>query len=307
MCGERKCNVTESAKIWYNISPMEKINTAQAKASVLAEALPYIQDFRNSTVLVKIGGSVMEVEENLDSLMDDIAFMDAVGMKVVIVHGGGKAISRAIKESGHEPKFVDGLRVTDAETMEIVRKTLNNVVNPDIVSRLCDKGANAKPLHGNWLFNARRITNPDRGYVGEVVSTNIRAVVEMLDAGIIPVVTPLGTGEEDKHLYNINADFAAAALAKTLKVRKFALVSDVPGLLRDPNDQSSLLSTLHLSDIEILKADGTISGGMLPKIVSCEDAILNGVKKVHLVDGRMAHSLLLEIFTREGVGTEIIQ
>jgi acetylglutamate kinase len=286
---------------------MEKINTAQAKASVLAEALPYIQDFRNSTVLVKIGGSVMEVEENLDSLMDDIAFMDAVGMKVVIVHGGGKAISRAIKESGHEPKFVDGLRVTDAETMEIVRKTLNNVVNPDIVSRLCNKGANAKPLHGNWLFNARRITNPDRGYVGEVVSTNIRAVVEMLDAGIIPVVTPLGTGEEDKHLYNINADFAAAALAKTLKVRKFALVSDVPGLLRDPNDQSSLLSTLHLSDIEILKADGTISGGMLPKIVSCEDAILNGVKKVHLVDGRMAHSLLLEIFTREGVGTEIIQ
>lgn len=265
MCGECKCNVTESAKIWYNISPMEKINTAQAKASVLAEALPYIQDFRNSTVLVKIGGSVMEVEENLDSLMDDIAFMDAVGMKVVIVHGGGKAISRAIKESGHEPKFVDGLRVTDAETMEIVRKTLNNVVNPDIVSRLCDKGANAKPLHGNWLFNARRITNPDRGYVGEVVSTNIRAVVEMLDAGIIPVVTPLGTGEEDKHLYNINADFAAAALAKTLKVRKFALVSDVPGLLRDPNDQSSLLSTLHLSDIEILKADGTISGGMLPK------------------------------------------
>jgi acetylglutamate kinase len=191
--------------------------------------------------------------------------------------------------------------------MEIVRKTLNNIVNPDIVSRLCDKGANAKPLHGNWLFNARRITNPDRGYVGEVVSTNIRAVVEMLDAGIIPVVTPLGTGEEDKHLYNINADFAAAALAKTLKVRKFALVSDVPGLLRDPNDQSSLLSTLHLSDIEILKADGTISGGMLPKIVSCEDAILNGVKKVHLVDGRMAHSLLLEIFTREGVGTEIIQ
>ena len=304
---ERKCNVTESAKIWYNIFPMEKINTAQAKASVLAEALPYIQDFRNSTVLVKIGGSVMEVEENLDSLMDDIAFMDAVGMKVVIVHGGGKAISRAIKESGHEPKFVDGLRVTDAETMETVRKTLNNVVNPDIVSRLCNKGANAKPLHGNWLFNAKRITNPDRGYVGEVVSTNIRAVVEMLDAGIIPVVTPLGTGEEDKHLYNINADFAAAALAKTLKVRKFALVSDVPGLLRDPNDQSSLLSTLHLSDIEILKADGTISGGMLPKIVSCEDAILNGVKKVHLVDGRMAHSLLLEIFTREGVGTEIIQ
>ena len=286
---------------------MEKIDTAQAKAAVLTEALPYVQDFRGSTVLVKVGGSVMEVEENLDLLMDDIAFMEAVGMKVVIVHGGGKSISKAIKMSGHEPKFVDGLRVTDETTMEIVRKTLNNVVNPDLVARLCSKGANAKPLHGNWLFSARKIENPDRGYVGEVVDVKIRAVAEMLDAGIIPVVTPLGTGVDDNHLYNINADYAAAALAKALKVRKFALVSDVPGLLKNPEDPSTLLSTLHLGDVGILKADGTISGGMLPKIESCEDAILQGVKKVHLVDGRMAHSLLLEIFTREGVGTEITE
>jgi acetylglutamate kinase len=286
---------------------MERIDTAQAKAAVLTEALPYVQDFRGSVVLVKVGGSVMEVEENLDLLMDDIAFMDAVGMKVVIVHGGGKAISKAIKMSGHEPKFVDGLRVTDEETMEIVRKTLNNVVNPDLVSRLCSKGANAKPLHGNWLFTARKIANPDRGYVGEVVDVKARAVVEMLDAGIIPVVTPLGTGVEDGHLYNINADYAAAALAKALKVRKFALVSDVPGLLKNPEDPSTLLSTLRLDAVAMLKADGTISGGMLPKIESCEDAIRQGVKKVHLVDGRMAHSLLLEIFTREGVGTEITQ
>jgi acetylglutamate kinase len=286
---------------------MEKLDTAQAKASVLTEALPYIQSLRGAVVLVKVGGSVMESEENLDLLMDDIAFMDAVGMKVVIVHGGGKAISKAIKMSGHEPKFVDGLRVTDGETMEIVRKTLNNVVNPDIVARLCAKGANAKPLHGNWLFAARKITAPDRGYVGEVAGVTLRAVVEMLDAGIVPVVTPLGTGVEDGHLYNINADYAAAALAKALKVRKFALVSDVPGLLRNPDDPSTLLSTLHLGDIERLKADGVISGGMLPKIESCEDAIREGVSKVHLVDGRMAHSLLLEIFTREGVGTEITQ
>jgi acetylglutamate kinase len=286
---------------------MERIDTAQAKAAVLTEALPYVQDFRGSVVLVKVGGSVMEVEENLDLLMDDIAFMDAVGMKVVIVHGGGKAISKAIKMSGHEPKFVDGLRVTDEETMEIVRKTLNNVVNPDLVSRLCSKGANAKPLHGNWLFTARKIANPDRGYVGEVMDVKARAVVEMLDAGIIPVVTPLGTGVEDGHLYNINADYAAAALAKALKVRKFALVSDVPGLLKNPEDPSTLLSTLRLDAVAMLKADGTISGGMLPKIESCEDAIRQGVKKVHLVDGRMAHSLLLEIFTREGVGTEITQ
>ena len=286
---------------------MAKIDTAQAKADVLTEALPYIQDFNGSIVLVKVGGSVMESDENLDSLMDDIAFMRAVGMKVVIVHGGGKAISKAIKMSGHEPKFVSGLRVTDEETMEIVRKTLNNVVNPDLVARLCNRGANAKPLHGNWLFSATKITEPDRGYVGEVVEVSSRSVEEMLDAGIIPVVTPLGTGVEDGHLYNINADYAAAALAKKLKARKFALVSDVPGLLKDPEDPETLLSTLHLADIDELIRSGVISGGMLPKIESCKDAIRYGVKKVHLVDGRMEHSLLLEIFTRQGVGTEITE
>ena len=159
---------------------MEKLDTAQAKAAVLTAALPYIQDFRGSVVLIKLGGSVMEVEENLESLMDDIAFMNAVGIKVVIVHGGGKAITKAIKMSGHTPAFVGGLRVTDEPTMEIVRKTLNNVVNPDIVARLCNRGANAKPLHGNWIFGAKRIADPDRGYVGEVVRVTARAVVEML-------------------------------------------------------------------------------------------------------------------------------
>jgi len=265
-----------------------------AKAAVLTEALPYFIDFRGSVVLVKLGGSVMEVEENLDSLMNDIAFMRAVGIKVVIVHGGGKAISKAIKESGHEPLFVEGQRVTDEPTMEIVR-------------RLLAKGVNARPIHGNWIFGAKKIEKPDRGYVGEVKNVDARAVREMLDAGIIPVVTPLATGIDDSHLYNINADLAAAALAKELKVRKFALVSDVPGLLRDPADPATLLSTLHLKSVEQLKAEGSISGGMLPKIESCEDAIRAGVKKVHLVDGRMPHSLLLEIFTRDGVGTEITE
>ena len=283
------------------------MDTAVAKAAVLTEALPYIRDFHGSVVLVKLGGSVMESEANLDSLMDDIAFMRVVGMKVVIVHGGGKAISKALKESGHEPKFVDGLRVTDEVTMEVVRRTLNNVVNPDLVSRLQKRGANARPIHGNWVFGARKIETPDRGYVGEVVSADTRAVCEMLDAGIIPVVTPLGTGVKDSHLYNINADFAAAALAKALKVRKFALVSDVPGILKDASDPSTLFSTLHLKDLSTLKKEGVISGGMLPKVESCADAIKSGVKKVHLVDGRMAHSLLLEIFTREGVGTEITE
>ena len=278
-----------------------------AKAAVLTEALPYILDFRGSVVLVKVGGSVMEGEEALSSLMDDISFMRAVGMKIVIVHGGGKAISRAIKESGHEPRFVDGQRVTDEQTMEIVRRTLNNVVNPDIVRRLTERGVNAKPLHGNWMFTARRITSPNRGYVGDIVAVDTRAVSEMLDAGIIPVVTPVATGVDDAHLYNVNADVAAAALAKELKVRKFALVSDVAGLMKDPNDPGTLFSTLHVSDIARLREDGTISGGMIPKMDSCVGAIRAGVRKVHLVDGRMAHSLLLEIFTREGVGTEITE
>ena len=283
---------------------MQNTDKAIAKAAVLTEALPYIQDFCGSTVLVKVGGSVMESEDNIVSLLGDIAFMDAVGMKVVVVHGGGKAISRALKESGIEPKFVDGLRVTDEPSMEIVRHTLNNVVNADLVRKLQSLKTNARPVHGNWMFTAEKIAMPDRGYVGEPVDVDTRIVNEMLDAGIVPVVTPLGTGR-DGHLYNVNADSAAAALAKALKVRKFAVVSDVPGLMRDPSDPGTLLPTLHLSSVARLKKEGVISGGMLPKIEGCEDAIRAGVKKVHLVDGRMPHSLLLEIFTREGVGTEI--
>lgn len=283
---------------------MEKLDLAMHKAAVLTEALPYIQDFCGSTVLVKVGGSVMESEANLVSLLADIAFMDAVGMRVVLVHGGGKAISRALRESGHEATFVDGLRVTDEPTMEIVRRTLNNVVNADLVRRLQAFKTNARPLHGNWMFTAEKITTPDRGFVGEPVAVDTRAALEMLDAGIVPVVTPLGTGR-DGHLYNVNADSAASALAKALKVEKFVVVSDVPGLLRDPSDPTTLMTTLRLSDVARLKDEGVIAGGMLPKIEGCEDAIRAGVHKVQLVDGRMPHSLLLEIFTREGVGTEI--
>ncbi len=288
------------------------MNEAMAKAQVLVEALPYIQEFSGETVLVKVGGSVMEDSDRLQSLLADISFLDTVGMKVVVVHGGGKAISAAIKESGMEPRFVGGLRVTDEKTMEIVRRTLNNVVNADLLRRLQELGANARPLHGNWIFTAKKsmALDPetrrplDRGFVGEPVSVDLRPVRQMLDAGIMPVVTPLGTGR-DNHLYNINADVAAAALAKALKVRKFAIVSDVPGLLMDPADPSTLLGTLKVSSIAKLKETGVISGGMLPKIDSCVDAIRAGVRKVHLVDGRMPHSLLLEVFTKQGVGTEI--
>jgi acetylglutamate kinase len=231
----------------------------------------------------------------------------AEGAKVVVADVQDELLAATTAELEGQGEVI-GARgdVTDAASMEIVRRTLNNEVNTDLVRRLQNTKTNARPVHGNWMFAAEKIESPDRGFVGEPVGVDLRIVNEMLDAGIMPVITPIATGA-DGQLYNVNADSAAAFLAKELKVRKFALVSDVPGLLRDPEDPASLMSTLKLSDVAALKADGTISGGMLPKIEGCERAIEAGVKKVHLVDGRMPHSLLLEIFTREGVGTEITE
>jgi acetylglutamate kinase len=283
------------------------------KAAALVEALPYIQDFKGSVVLVKVGGSVMEVAPNLESLLTDIAFMNAVGIKTVLVHGGGKAISRGMEAAGIPPLFVQGLRVTTEETVRVVERVLKDEVNADVVRLLQKHSANARPLHGDWIFGVRRKTGQDPatggaldwGYVGEPVSVDTRPVAEMLDAGIVPVVTPLGTGADGK-VYNVNADTAAAALAKAMKVRKLAFISDVPGLLMDVNDPASLLATLRTGSVCRLKEAGVVGGGMLPKLDSCVEAIRAGVGKVHLVDGRMPHSLLLEIFTKNGVGTEII-
>ena len=283
------------------------------KAAALTEALPYIQDFKGSVVLVKVGGSVMEVPENLESLLIDIAFMNAVGVKTVLVHGGGKAISRGMEAAGIPPLFVMGLRVTTEETVRVVERVVKGEVNANVVRLLQKHSANARPLHGDWIFSVCKKTgkNPetgafvDWGYVGEPVAVDTRPVVEMLDAGIVPVVTPLGTGPDGK-MYNVNADTAAAALAKAMKVRKLAFISDVPGLLMDVNDPSSLLATLRVGSVCKLKETGIVGGGMLPKLDSCVEAIQAGVGKVHLVDGRMPHSLLLEIFTKKGVGTEII-
>ena len=283
------------------------------KASVLIEALPYIQDFKGSIVLVKVGGSVMEVPENLESLLTDIAFMNAVGMKTVLVHGGGKAISRGMEAAGIPPLFVMGLRVTTEDAVRVVERVIKNEVNANVVSLLQKHRANARPLHGDWIFGVEKKFGKDPvsgavidwGYVGEPVSVDTRPVLEMLDAGIVPVITPLGTGPDGK-LYNVNADTAAAALAKAMKVRKLALITDLPGLLMDVNDPASLLATLRVGSVRKLKEAGVVGGGMLPKLDSCVEAIRAGVGKVHLVDGRMPHSLLLEIFTKNGVGTEII-
>ncbi|MDD2455992.1 MAG: acetylglutamate kinase [Kiritimatiellae bacterium] len=283
------------------------------KAAVLTEALPYIQDFKGSLVLVKVGGSVMEVPENLESLLIDIAFMSAVGMKTVLVHGGGKAISRGMDRAGIKTDFVMGLRVTTGAAIRVVERVLKREVNANVVALLQKHKARARPLHGDWIFKVEKRTgkNPetgaaiDWGYVGEPADVDVLPVLEMTGAGIIPVVTPLGSGTEGD-IYNINADTAAAALAKALKVRKLAFISDVPGLLMDVNDPASLLKTLTVGSVGRLKESGVVGGGMLPKLDSCVEAIKAGVGKVHLVDGRMPHSLLLEIFTKQGVGTEII-
>ena len=283
------------------------------KAAVLIEALPYIQDFKGAVVLVKVGGSVMEVPENLEGLLTDIAFMNAVGMKVILVHGGGKAISRGMERAGIVPQFVMGLRVTTEAAVKVVEQVITHEINANVVGLLQKHGANARPLHGDWIFTVEKKTGRDPetgeavdwGYVGEPVGVDTQPVREMLDAGLIPVVTPLGCGAEDAKTYNVNADTAAAALARALRVRKLAFISDVPGLLLDMNDPSSRLASLRVSSVERLKADGVVGGGMLPKLDSCVEAIRAGVGKVHLVDGRMPHSLLLEIFTKQGVGTEI--
>jgi acetylglutamate kinase len=283
------------------------------KAATLIEALPYIQDFRGAVVVVKVGGSVMEDGGALERLLTDVAFMSTVGMKVVLVHGGGKAISRAMERSGIGPRFVQGLRVTCDKTIAVVEEVLKREVNAEVVRLLRAHRANARPLHGDWIFTVARKSGVDPqsgaaldwGYVGEPVSVDTHTVAEMLDAGLVPVVTPLGVAA-DGLLYNMNADTAAAALARAMRARKLAFVSDVPGLLRDVADPASLISTLTVGQAAALRRDGVVGGGMLPKLESCVDAIRAGVGKVHLIDGRMPHSLLLEIFTKKGVGTEIV-
>jgi acetylglutamate kinase len=283
------------------------------KADVLIEALPYIQRFRDAIIVVKFGGSAMEIREHCESILQDVAFMECAGMLPVIVHGGGKAISRAMKEKGIEPRFLKGLRVTCERSIQVVREVMNTSINPDIVATLRKHGARAEGLHGEDIFTAVRMKEKDEatgqeldlGFVGEPVAVDTGPIRELLGKGAIPVITPLGRGT-DGFVYNVNADTAALSVAKALKARKLAYLSDVPGLLRDVNDPESLIGTLRQGDVETLIARGVISGGMLPKVRSATEALQAGVKKVHMIDGRMPHSLLLEIFTDKGVGTEIV-
>jgi len=282
------------------------------KAAALTEALPFIQQFRGETVVVKFGGSIMESEDGYTRILQDIAFMECVGLRPVVVHGGGKAISRAMREADIAPNFVHGLRVTDEATMCVVEQVLNQEVNPNLVEIIQQFQGKARGIHGEDIIRVDKMTGADTetkealdwGYVGKVNRVDIEPIQAYLRSDIVPVITPLGKGPDGK-LYNINADDAATAIACALNARKLVFLTDVPGLMRDPEDKSSLISSLHLSEVDELIDRGVIAGGMLPKIRGMAGAVKAGIKKAHIIDASMPHSLLLELFTNEGVGTEI--
>ena len=290
------------------------MQTILEKAAVLIEALPYMQKFRGDIVVVKVGGSTMEEKNGTEGILKDVAFMSCVGLRPVVVHGGGKAISKRMQEKGLKPNFVKGLRVTDEASIEVVEDVLNRGVNPELVQLLEKIGCTARGIYGEDILEVAKHTETDEksgqvldwGYVGDVVEVDDDPILAYLNSHIVPVVTPLGRGPDGK-VYNINADDAASAIAQTLKARKLVFMSDVPGLLRDPNDKASLISTLKVSEVDSLTQRGIISGGMLPKVQGAVRAIKSGVRKVHFVDANLPHSLLLELFTDKGVGTEIVK
>ncbi|MEY3394295.1 MAG: acetylglutamate kinase [Verrucomicrobiota bacterium] len=282
------------------------------KADALIEALPYLQAFRSKTILIKMGGSAMEDPGLVAHVMRDITFLEVAGINPVVVHGGGKAISAAMEQSGIEAKFINGLRYTSEEAIDIVSHVLSNEINPGLVRMIREFGGKAIGIPGTDIFIGEKIKSfgndgsaTDLGRVGEVIGCQLDNMDIAHKAGIVPVISPLaseiGTGKP----LNINADLAAAALAKDLRVSKLVYLSDVPGLLADPKDPSSLIQSINVEQANALIANGTISGGMIPKIRSAIDALHAGVRKVHFVDGRLPHALLLEIFTDGGIGTEV--
>jgi acetylglutamate kinase len=283
------------------------------KAEVLVEALPYMQAFRGKTILIKVGGSAMEDKELVEGLLRDIVFMEAVGINPVVVHGGGKAISAAMKSSGQEARFIGGLRVTDEASIGIVEETLWKVVNPELVGMLKKFGGKAIGISGREVFLGERMTGVDEetgasvdiGFVGRVADVDVEKVLAFVAYDTVPIVTPLASERTTGHALNVNADLAASALASKLKAAKLVYLSDVLGVLRDRNDPGSLIHSIARSEIEGLISDGVISGGMIPKVRSAADALEAGVGKVHMIDGRIPHSLLLEVFTNVGIGTEI--
>jgi acetylglutamate kinase len=282
------------------------------KADALLEALPYFQQFRGRTVVVKYGGAAMENPDLVESVMRDIVFLEAVGINPVVVHGGGKAITSAMRQENLTAKFVDGLRITDEASIRIIDRILTEVISPSLVAKIQELGGKAAVLSGKEVLVAEKArpkvdatgAKIDLGFVGDITSTDITQVQKLVDAEIVPIISPLGRGQ-DGQVYNINADIAAAKIAQALKAHKIIYLSDVNGVRRDPKDESSLISTLTPSQIQRLKQQGVIASGMIPKVDSALEALAGGVAKVHFLDGKQAHSLLLELFTDAGIGTEI--
>ncbi len=279
------------------------------KASVLIEALPYIQKFNRKIIVVKYGGSAMVDEELKKKVIQDVVLLKLVGFKPIIVHGGGKEISSWVKKSGMEPRFVNGLRVTDEPTMEIAEMVLNKV-NKSLVSMIQSLGVKACGISGKdggMLHVQKKYSQgEDIGYVGDVDKVDPEIIHSLLKDDFLPVICPIGYGD-DGHGYNINADDAACAIAKAVNAEKLAFLTDIEGVYRDFNDKNSLISELTVDDARNLLAEGTIGGGMLPKLNNCIDAIEEGVSRVHIMDGRIPHCLLLEIFTNKGIGTAILK
>ena len=282
-----------------------RIASAMAKARVLTEAMPYIRAFAGKTVVIKYGGSAMVDDDLRSSFARDIALLGLLGLRPVVVHGGGPHISRAMARAGIEPRWVHGLRVTDEATLGVVRTTLGLEINPGIVQLLEDHGAAASGFRdlGSGLLDARQL-DPDLGFVGEIVSVRTDLIEDLLDRGVVPVVAPLARGANGTH-YNVNADTAAGALAAALEARKLIYLTDVEGLYRDFDDEDSLIDAISVDQLRQLLGSDSVSAGMLPKLESCIKALENGVPQAHILDGRIQHAVLLEVFTPEGIGTMI--
>ncbi|MBU5434946.1 acetylglutamate kinase [Pseudoflavonifractor sp. MSJ-37] len=278
-----------------------------SRATVLAEALPYIQKFYGKTIVVKYGGNAMISEELRRAVISDIILLHLVGIQVVVVHGGGPEINEMLQKIGKESKFVDGLRYTDEETMEIVQEVLCGKVNKNLVATLNRRGGRAIGLCGMdaGLFQAKKL-DKKYGLVGEIVSVDPSVVQDSLKDGYIPVVSTVAQGIDGENAYNINADTAAAKLAVALGAEKLILLTDVRGVLRDPKDESTLIHVVGLSDVPKLELEGIIKGGMIPKIECCVEAVRSGVERTHILDGRIPHSILIEMLSDEGIGTMIL-
>ena len=278
------------------------------KAEVLIEALPYIQRFNRKIIVVKYGGSAMVDEELKKHVIQDVTLLKLVGFKPIIVHGGGKEISKWVGKVGMEPVFINGLRKTDEATMEIAEMVLNKV-NKSLVTLVQELGVNAVGISGKdggLLKVEKKYSNgEDIGFVGEITEVNPQILYDLLEKDFLPIICPVGMDAE-YNSYNINADDAACAIAKAVKAEKLAFLTDIEGVYKDPKDKDTLISELRVSEARELIGDGFIGGGMLPKLNNCIDAIENGVSRVHILDGRIAHCLLLEIFTNRGIGTAIL-